>query len=286
LLVAEGSLVDELISVRNGLSKKQKVVCDYIIEHHKEISVFSLTELADRIGVGQTTIIRFINNIGYDSFKDFRKDFQQFTLEPSQPTWWHLKKSFTHFQEEEATLHHTWEEIMNLLDESMTRQLVDQFQKAVQLIVSAKTINIIGLRTSKAPAYYFEYMLSEFIPNVRQLSGDSELIYDRLLHLNKDHAVIFIALSPYTKATVEAAAYCHEKGIPIILITDQLSGPISTYADHILPVKSSSVQYSIVPVIALIETLVIEIGQHVSGHSVDHLSELNKLLSEKNITIS
>jgi DNA-binding MurR/RpiR family transcriptional regulator len=284
--MADQSIIDQLISVRNHLSKKQKVVCDYIIEHHKEISVFSLTELAERIGVGQTTIIRFINSVGYDSYKEFRKHFQQYTLEPAQPTWWHLKKSFTHFKDEEATIHRTWKEIMKLLDESMTQQLVDNFKKAVKLIVDAKTINVAGFRTSKAPAYYFEHMLSEFIPNVRQLSGDSELIYDRLLHLNKDHAVIFIALSPYTKLTVDAAAYAHEKGVPIILITDQLSCPISTYANHILPVKSSKVQYSIVPVITLIETLVIEIGQQISGHSVSHLSELNELLSEKNITIS
>lgn len=147
-------------------------------------------------------------------------------------------------------------------------------------------VNIIGFRTSKALAYYFEYMLNEIYSKVRQLSYDSEFIYDRLLNVGKDEVVVIFALSPFSKVTIEVAEHCHKIGIPIILITDHVSCPISSYAKNILVIKSSEIQYSIVPAIALVEAFVIEIGQRTSDQSVRRLRTLNKTLTDKNVTSS
>jgi DNA-binding MurR/RpiR family transcriptional regulator len=281
------SILDHLISIKNTLPKKQKIVCNYIIENYQEISVLAIAELSKRIGVGQTTVMRFIKNVGYSSFNDFKRQFHYYTLESSKPTWWHLEKSLANEKKiESGTLEQTWKEIITLLDKSVDQQLISQFENSIDLMINSKMINIIGLRTSKAAAFYFEYMLTEIYPNIRQLSYDSEFIYDRLLSLDKNDVIVIFALSPYSTISVEVAQHCFKEGIPIILITDHLSCPISSYARHILTVKASQVQYSIVPVIALIEAVVIEIGQRTSGHSIKRLSKLNKILTDKNITTS
>ena len=275
------NIMERLIAVKNNLPKKQKIVCDYVMEHPQEVSVSALPELAKKIGVGQTTIVRFMKNVGFDSYITFKKQFRRYTMETSQPTWWHLEKSLSN---QDGTINKSWTEIMNILAGTMTQQLADNFEQAIELMINAKSINIVSFRTSKVAGMYFEYMLSEFYPNIPQFGMDSDFIYDRLLHLDKNDVVVFIAISPYTSLTVEAAEYCHEKGIPIILITDRLSCPISSVAENILHVKASDNQYSIVPAIALIETLVIAIGQRISGKSVKHLEQLNQLLMKKNIT--
>lgn len=280
------NILKRLIDIQKDLPKKQRIVCNYIIENYQDLSVLSLPDLAEKIGVAQTTVVRFIKNVGYDSYKDFRKQFHYYTIENTQPTWWHLERSFTHSNHQQETLNQAWQEIMNLLEKSVTPQMLKNFNKAVKLILDSKAVNIVGFRTSKAAAYYFEYMLIEFYPKVRQLSSDSEFVYDRLLQLDKDNVVVIIAISPYTKLTIDVAEYCHHQKIPVILITDHLSCPASSYATCILNVKSSEVQYSIVPVIALIEALVIEIGKKTSEYSIKHLNKLNKLLNDKKITIS
>jgi len=276
--------MEQLITAKKSLPKKQKIVCDYVLEHPEQVSVMALPDLAKQIGVGQTTIIRFINNVGFDSFKTFKKRFQAYTFESTkQPTWWQLEKSLS---DSSSTIYKSWKEIMDVLGSSMTAELEKNFNQAVDLMVKSEMINLIAFRTSKVAALYFDYMLAEFFPNVRQLGTESDFIFDRLLHLDEKQVVVFIGLSPYTNLTVEAAKYCYEKGIPTIVITDQLSSPLSSYATVILPVKSSDKQYSIIPVFALIEAFVIEIGKRMSGDSISHLNELNKLLSEKNITTS
>jgi DNA-binding MurR/RpiR family transcriptional regulator len=280
------NIINKLIHIRDDLPKKQKVVCDYIIENHEDVSVLSLPELANRIGVGQTTIVRFMKQLGYDSYRDFKKLFHYYTINTSRSTWWHLEKSFTNVDEQTGTLSQSWKETINLLDQTLTNQLLKNFNKAVDLIFQSEMVNILGFRTSKVAADYLGYMLNEFSPNVRELSSDSSFIYDRLLHVGKKDVIILFAISPYTKLSMEVAEFCYEKGIPIILVTDHLSCPASSFATCILNVKSSDKQYSITPVITLIESLVIELGKKSSDHSVKHLNELNQLLKEKDITVS
>lgn len=278
----EHDFLEKLINLKSTLPKRQKQVCDFVLENYQNISLLSIKELAEACNVGQTTVLRFINNIGYSSYNDFKKSLHYYTIEKSQSTWWHLKNSLT--MNHHNTLENTWQEIIELLNHNLNEELSVNFNKACHLLSNSTMINIIGLRTSKASALYFGYMLAEFHKDVRQLSYDSDFMYDNLLHINQDEVVIIVALSPYTSVLTDIADHCKSNGIPIILITDNLTCPVVPYATVVLKTRSSKKQYSIVPVISLMEALVIEFGKIKAETSIDHLNKLNQLLKDKNIT--
>lgn len=231
--------------------------------------------------------MRFINNLGFQSFSDFKKEFHYFTLHTNKPTWWHLKKSITSDKscDRKTTIEKTWNEIIHLMNNSLSQRLFTEFENAIKLLLKAKSINILGLRTSKVVAHYFESMLSEVYPNANYLN-ESDFIYDKLLHLGQEDIVVIITFSPYTTTILDIARYCYDSKIPILLITDHVSCPVYNYSQVALIVESSQNQYSIVPSMALIESLVIEFGQRTSVQSVRHLNKLNKVLKDKNITFS
>ncbi|HLQ82831.1 MAG TPA: MurR/RpiR family transcriptional regulator, partial [Pseudogracilibacillus sp.] len=274
--------LDKLITLKSNLPKRQKQVCDFVIENYQNISLLSIKELAKKCDVGQTTVLRFVNNAGYTSYNSFKKALHLYSVEKSQSTWWHLKHSLTTSNND--TIGNYWKEITHLLNNSLNEEFIVNFNRACHLLSTSETINIVGFRTSKASALYFGYMLSEFHKKIRQLSYGSDFIYDELLHLDKNDVIVMIALAPYTSLVLDVAEYCHSKKIPIILITDNLTCPIVPYADVVLKTSSSKKQYSIVPVIALIEAMVIEFGKLNSDTSIEHLNKLNKLLKDKNIT--
>lgn len=280
--MSEHDFLEKLINLKTSLPKRQKQVCDFVLENYQNISLLSIKELAEECQVGQTTVLRFINSIGYSSYNDFKKALHFYTIEKSQSTWWHLKNSLT--MNHHNTLENTWQEIIQLLNHNLNEELSVSFNKACDLLSSSKMINIIGLRTSKASALYFGYMLSEFHKDVRQLSYDSDFMFDNLLHIKNNEVVIVVALSPYTTVLTDIADHCKSKDIPLILITDNLTCPVVPYATVVLKTSSSKKQYSIVPVIALMEALVIEFGKIKSDTSIKHLNKLNHLLKEKNIT--
>ncbi|MCP5916224.1 hypothetical protein NL317_29835, partial [Klebsiella pneumoniae] len=76
-----------------------------------------------------------------------------------------------------------------------------------------------------------------------------------------------------------------KKSVPIILFTDQLSCPIVPSATAVLKVAVSQNHYSILPVFALVEALVLEIGKRTSPDSIRTIKELVSTLKAADIII-
>jgi DNA-binding MurR/RpiR family transcriptional regulator len=279
-------ILNEIIAIKEKLPKKQKRLCDYIVENYQSLGLLTVADLAKSADVGTSTVMRLMKLLGYESFYDLRKDLHEKTIS-SSTTWWHLKESFKISGNYESnTLSVIWEEIGGLLTRTLTGSFMDNFMKTVNLILNAKRVNILGLRTSKVVALYFEQLLEEFYPKTKQLSNESEFIYDRILQFDPEDILFVFAHAPYTNLTIEATQFCYNRGHKIILITDHLSCPITPLASAILKVEASKNQYSIVSSIALIEALVIEIGRKTSDVSIKHLEEIEKILMEKKVTRS
>lgn len=283
--LTKGNMIDNIMTIKGNLPKKQKKICDYIVEHSSSIGLLTVKDLAKAAGTGTTTVIRLMQMLGYENFSEFKRNIHEASEQSSLSTWWHMKKSFLNEDNHSPdTLTQVWNEVLMLLDKTFHSSLAEQFKKTIDLMLKASSINILGLRSSKAPAIYFGYLLEAFYPKIQQLSMDSEFVYDRILKFEKNELLFLIVHSPYTQRSIEAAQYCHEKGIPIVLVTDLLSCPIAPIASAVLKIQGSEKQYSIVPTIALLEAIVIEFGRQTSMTSIRHLDELGKLLQEKNIT--
>ena len=283
---SDDTIINKLIQARNSLPRKQKMLCNYLIENSERVGIMTVKELADRVGIGTTTVMTLTKRLGYDSFNDLKKDLHKASLQMGLSNWWHLKKSFENDDTAENTVKQVWEEVIRLLEMTINESFLANFNKTIQLMKNAKKINILGLRSSKVAANYLSYLLQEFSSKVNQISNDTEFLFDRLLLIDKDEVVIIFGHSPFTVQSIEAAKYCHKNGIKVILVTNYMSCPMTPYATVTLKVQASSEQYSIVPTISLIEAMVIEYGRQTSHHSIEHLEKLEKLLKDNNITTS
>ncbi|WP_167358829.1 MurR/RpiR family transcriptional regulator [Halobacillus karajensis] len=273
-----------IIDIKEELPKKQKQVCDYLVEHYDSIETYTLSDLSHKADVGVSTIMRVVKALGFESYLELRKAIHKEVV-ATRATWWHMQKSFEDNQKEHI-LTDVWSEITKLLEQTITKSLMYEFDQAVELMVQSEKISVLGLRTSKAPAVYFGHLMEEFYPHIIQLSHESDFIYDRASRLTEKDTLVLVANAPYTIQSVEVAKFLHERGVSIILITDLPSCPAASYSSIVLNTKSSKNQYTILPAIALLESLVIEFGRNKSDTSISHLDELGKVLRERNITSS
>jgi DNA-binding MurR/RpiR family transcriptional regulator len=282
-----GTTINKIIDIKDSLPKRQRQLCDYILKNYQSLGLITVKELADEAKVGISTVMRTINALEYESFNDLRKDIYGESV-PSVSKWT-LKKSFTDTKNEGgkiSTLEQVWEESVNLLNKSLDSNLLENFENAIDFILKSSYINVLGTRPYRATALYLELLLGEFYPKIRQLGHDTEVIYDRILQFEKDEVLVVFAFEPYTNRIIEAAKLTHELGNHIILITDHISCPIISYASVTLKVEVSEEQFSVIPIMALIDALVIEIGKRSSEESIKKLKRLEKTLLEKNITFS
>lgn len=280
------TILEKIISHKDQLPKKQRLLCNYLLENHEHVGLYTVKELADKAGVGTTTVLRLVKNLGYDSFFELKKEFHKVQLDFSDK-WENVQKSYLGKNEspEYKVISQVWEEGINALNKSLHPQLVENFQQAMDLMEHAERINILGTRPYKATALYLELMIEEFYSNTRQLSFDGESIFDRIIQFKENEVFLIFSFEPNTKRALDAAAVAHAQGVSIILITDQLSSPLAAYAEVILKLESSDQYYTILPIIALIEAIAIELGKRKSDTSVDNIKKLVKTLKEQNITL-
>lgn len=280
------NVVEFLIAVKDSLPNKQKQLCSYILENNRDVGLLTVKELAEKAGVGTTTVMRLIKELGYSSFFKFKKDFYDIQLDYSDK-WENVQKSFGNDNENEAykTLSSVGQEGINVIEQSLTPYIVENFNLAMDLIANAKIINLLGFRPYKAVALYMEMLMGEFYSNTRQLSHDSETVIDKILQFNPNEVLILFGFAPYTQRTIDAAALAYKKGVPIILITDHLSCPIASYSKVILKVKASDKHFTIVPVIVLVEAIVLDLGKRNSKTSIQRIRTLFETLKEYEIIV-
>ncbi|MGR6117740.1 MurR/RpiR family transcriptional regulator [Aeribacillus composti] len=283
----EKNAIQAIIDIKESLPNKQKKLCDYILENHELIGTLTVKELADKAGVGTTTVLRVMKKLGYDTFQDMRKDFLDLSLKTSYK-WKYVQESFKKkdVRKELETLHQVWQEGFNLMEKTLNPNLIENFKTALDIIAKASRINILGLRIYKAAAIFFELLTEEFYSKTRQLSYDSDSMFDRIIQFQQDEVLIVFAIEPYTTRTIDAAEIAAKNGVSVILITDRLSCPIVPFATVTLKVETSKKHFTILPIIALIEAIVIELGKRNSEVAIPTIDKLAAVLKEKNVTLS
>ena len=62
------------------LTKTQRIIAEYVLDNASEACFMTSTEIALKLGVSESSVIRFSRTIGFDGFMDFqkalRKDYQ------------------------------------------------------------------------------------------------------------------------------------------------------------------------------------------------------------------
>jgi DNA-binding MurR/RpiR family transcriptional regulator len=280
------NILDYIISNKSQMTKKQQVLCDYVLENHKDIGLMTVKELANKANVGKTTVLRFVQELGYDSFFELKKEFHKVQKDYSDK-WENVQQSFLEIQDDNVnkTLYNVWQEVLKVQDNSLNPQLLENFEAALKLLENAKSINLLGSRPFKAIAIYTEALIGEFDSRTRQLSHETDAILDRVLQFDEGDVLIIFTFSPYSQRDIDAAELAYQQNASIILITDYLSCPITSKAKVVLKLESSDRYYTIVPMIALVEAMVIELGRRQSGSSVNRIKKLGNMLREKNYIV-
>jgi DNA-binding MurR/RpiR family transcriptional regulator len=139
----------------------------------------------------------------------------------------------------------------------------DEFQAAVNAILGAKRVYIIGVRSVAPLANFLGYYLNYMFNNVRIVtaSGTSEM-FEQVVGINREDVVIAFSFPRYSAATLKAAQYCRTTGANVIAITDNRESPLAKVSDHVICAKSDMVSLvdSLVAPLSVINALIVAIA--------------------------
>ena len=160
------------------------------------------------------------------------------------------------------------------------------FTKAVDLILGARNIYILGMRSSAILAEFMNYYFGLLFDNVRLIrpAGGSE-IFEHLMKVHEDDVFVSISFPRYTTTIVNATKYVSKTGAKVIAITDTLSSPIVPHSTVTLTAKSEMASFvdSLVAPMSLINAMIAYIGKKKHKEVTETLGRLENVWKEYNV---
>ncbi len=245
----------------SNLSKKHKIIADFVLNNYDKAAFMTAKKIAERVGISESTVVRFAKKIGYEGFPEFQEDLRDSIkriLTTKQKLY--SKVDMSTFED---SVKSSFEYDINSIKKTISNIDFEALKKAVESIMNSGTIYVLGLRSSKVLADYFSFYLNFFHPHVKSINHGASDIIDQLINLEKGDMLICISFPRYSNQIVEYAKIISDKGIKLLAITDSMDSPIIEYSSDYLLADYSIESFidSHVSPMALINAIVMAIAQ-------------------------
>lgn len=208
-----------------SLTNSEQKVATFVSENLHQVIYYSVTDLADEAGVGETTVLRFCRKIGLKGYQEFKLTIAQNLSEnekdrnTSEPT--NLVESVS-------------SNTIKAIENTASMISENDLNAAIDMIQGARTIHFFGVGTSGITA-------QDAKSRLLRIGRRSEAITDPHLQamsattLSKEDVVVALSISGSTRDTLESLEIAKETGAKIIAITYYSRSPITQFADIVLP---------------------------------------------------
>ena len=243
-------------------SKGQKRIANFILESYDKAAFMTASRLGKKVGVSESTVVRFAAELGYDGYPDMQKSLQKM-----------IRNRLTSVQRIEVTndrigdqdllsmvLQSDMEKIRLTLEE-LDR---DAFEKAVDAIVSARKIYIIGVRSSAAIATFLAFYFNLIFDNVVKVSANTASeVFENLLRVGEGDVVIGVSFPRYSSRTVQAMSFARDRKATTIAITDSEASPLAPICTYTLKARSDMASFvdSLVAPLSLVNALLVAVSR-------------------------
>ena len=140
----------------------------------------------------------------------------------------------------------------------------ESFERAVDAIVSARKIYIIGVRSSAAIASFLHFYFNLIFDSVVLVSANtSSEIFESLLRVGEEDVVIGVSFPRYSSRTVQAISFARDRGATTVAITDSEASPLAPISSYSLMARSDMVSFvdSLVAPLSLVNALLVAVSQ-------------------------
>ena len=257
---------NDILSVIQGnmptFSKGQKLIANFILESYDKAAFMTASRLGKTVRVSESTVVRFAAELGYDGYPAMQKALQEM-----------IRSKLTSIQRIEVSNDRIGDQdILSMVMQSdmekirMTLEETDRehFNRAVDAIVAARHIYILGVRSAAALASFLGFYFNLIFDHVTVVhSTSTSEVFEQLLRVGPGDVVIGISFPRYSRRTVTAMQFTSDRGATTIALTDSETSPLAPISTLKLLAKSDMASFvdSLVAPLSLVNALIVAIGR-------------------------
>ena len=259
------------------MSKSQRAIAAFIEEHYDQAVFMTAAKIGQALGISESTVVRFAASLGYSGYPEFQKELEEWVKDKINS----VQKMGVKYAGR------TQSEILNSVLSSDIEKIQDTlltldpvaFDMAVNIILEAENVYIIGLRSCEPLADFLHFYLNMIRGNVNLIKTTSVTeIFEQMIRIGDRDVIIGISFPRYSMRTLKAMEFANDRNAKVITITDSVHSPMNLYSSCNLCARSDMVSIvdSLVAPLSVINALVVALCMR----SPDRAKESLQLLED------
>ena len=257
------------------LSKGQKLIASYVIDHYDQAVFMTAAEIAEAVGVSESTVVRFAVSVGYEGFPEFTRALEKW-YKTKMNTVSMVGKKYGKASQSDL-LNTVLRSDMEKMEDTIANLDVEAFELAVDIILKAKKVYVVGLRTCEPLAEFLSFYLNMIRPDVVLLKTTSASeMFEQMIRIDEKDCIIGISFPRYSMRTLKAMEFANDRNAKVITLTDSVHSPMNLYSSCNLLARSDMVSIvdSLVAPLSVINALVVALCLKRPKEVKDNLENL------------
>lgn len=279
------SLLSEIQEKGVSFSKSQRRIASYIQEHYEQAAFMTASKLGEAAGVSESTVVRFAYALGLDGYPALQSRMEEMVLGKLTSV---QRARLAEEIPESDVLRTVLTNDIQSLRQTLEMASTEAFSSAVDTIVGARKVGVLGLRSALPLAQFLSYYLGFICGNVVPFTGNPDTLKEEILRLDRQDVIVCLSFPRYSAKTVEAIRFAKEHGVRIVALTDKIDSPIGQMADVILLAKSDMASFadSLTAPLSVINALITSCGQKSRPELGKHLQTLEDMWDSDNVYLT
>lgn len=266
-------------NVYHDLSKGHKRIANIVLREPSKAKEYSSATFAKVAGVSESTVIRFVKNIGYERFAEF-KNAIAYSIQ-------------SQMKQEEKILEPTIGVMRADLYKRTLAADIGNIKYTLSHIEPCVIPDLVGMLIKPNRKYIIAFgndalpaklLYDNFVTMFEDVTliTSSDDYFAKMLSLASGDQVIIFSISDKSKELQGLTKYIKSKKTKIVVIANHPSSPLSEYADYLLEARSETPSFidSYASTIGIINALTLEIVQKDRIRITARYKQIQKLRTD------
>ncbi|MCG5482412.1 MAG: MurR/RpiR family transcriptional regulator [Sinorhizobium meliloti] len=278
--------VSDVISAHfAALTRAERQLAETLLDNYPVSGLGSITTVAENAGVSTPTVARMVQKLGFRGFPDFQARLhQELEATISNPIAkhdrWAASAPGTH------TLNRFADAVMGNMRQTLSQIEPAEFDTAAALVADLKRrVYLVGGRITRSLADYLFTHLQVIRTGVTQIAANPSSWPHYVLDMRSGDVLILFDIRRYEQEMETLARSARERGVEIILFTDQWGSPVAKSSSKVFRarIEVPSAWDSSVMLLFLVEALIEAVQSSNWDQTRDRMKTLEGLFDSTRI---
>lgn len=280
----QSDILTLLQSKSHTFSKGQRAIAHFITESYDKAAFMTASRLGKTVGVSESTVVRFAMELGFEGYPEMQKAMQEMVVNRLTSVQ-RIEVAHDRIGNQDilSTVLQSDIEKLRQTSEVVSRK---DFLSAVDAIVKARRVFILGVRSTAPLASFLGYYLGQMLDTVHIVTtSGTSAVFEQIISVDDRDTVIAFSFPRYSTSTAQGAEFCRSKGARVIGITDSSVSPLGRNCDHVLLAKSDMISLvdSLTAPLSIANALIVAVAARREGELEHKFSELERVWEKYNV---